>query len=358
MAVTKQGLRFFRETTPEEASFIDSGRIIRVYRQDGETLLAALQLAQEKWGGVKITGTDEYKRRCAELAVEYGIRVVNPELQGFIKEIGGLKSEPVTPIPVLTEKVCHKPALSLEAARNIIEVEARTLEMRHRKLYDTYAEHKKTLREHIESEPKKPLILGVKKWKQEHEQWKIEGDNLEHLIIDDLKALGVDTDKPDIAEREAEYRYKSIQVYAHSEAVRLHPDAAEVIRLDKIRMEREEREAKERERAINEKFNKLRASVRKLAEAKTSEHVFIVTDDQEGKKYSGVLIGVVEQNDRYVAVQALHGGHVIIHDINKNDVDRVESLAGSHVELSGEDDSFRIEVESRERNERNRGWGR
>jgi hypothetical protein len=47
MAATKQGMRFYSEGTPKEASFIDLGRSIRVYRQDDESLLAALQLAQE-----------------------------------------------------------------------------------------------------------------------------------------------------------------------------------------------------------------------------------------------------------------------------------------------------------------------
>jgi hypothetical protein len=352
-------LSFFRETTPKEASFIDTGRIIRVYKQDGETLLGALQLAQEKWGGAKITGTDEYRRRCAEIAAKNGIRVVNPELQGFMKEINGLNSEPVEPITVASlEKERPKSELSLEAARNTIEAEARAQEMRHWKLYGAYSEHKKALWEHIESEPEKPLILGVKKWKQEHEQWKNKRDNLGHLIIGDLEALGVDTEKPDIAEREVERMHKSYRENAQSESIRLHPAAAEVIRLDEARREREERDAREWEQEINEKFNKLRASVRALAEARTGENVFIVTNAQEGKKYSGVLVGVVGQNDRYVAVQAFHGGHVIMHDISKDDVQRVESLAGLSVELSGEGDNFRIEIESRERNERNRGWSR
>jgi hypothetical protein len=49
-----------------------------------------LQLAQEKWGGVKLNGSDEYKRRCAEIAASNGIRITNPELQGLIKENGGV----------------------------------------------------------------------------------------------------------------------------------------------------------------------------------------------------------------------------------------------------------------------------
>jgi hypothetical protein len=202
------------------------------------------------------------------------------------------------------------------------------------------------------------MILGVKKWKEEHEQWKIERDNFGKCIIADLKALGVDSDRPDIAEREAERQHKSIQEYAHSEAIRLHPDAAEVIRLDDARRESEERETKARERDVIEKSNMLRASVRKLAEASTGERVFIVTDAQEGRKYSGLLVGIIEQDERYVAVQVLHGGHVIIHDISKDDVQKVERLVGLSVELSSESDNFRIEAEPNRRNERSKGWSR
>jgi hypothetical protein len=36
---------------------------------------------------VQVNGTDDYKRRCAELAVKNGIRIVNPELQSVQLEI-------------------------------------------------------------------------------------------------------------------------------------------------------------------------------------------------------------------------------------------------------------------------------
>jgi hypothetical protein len=36
-----------------------------------------------------------------------------------------------------------------------------------------------------------------------------------------------------------------------------------------------------------------------------------------------------------------------MNDFSKDDVDRIESLAGSSVELSGKDDNFRVEVELR-----------
>jgi hypothetical protein len=32
-----------------------------------------------KWGGVQLNGTDERKRRCAEIAPKHGIRIANPK---------------------------------------------------------------------------------------------------------------------------------------------------------------------------------------------------------------------------------------------------------------------------------------
>jgi len=91
MEATSQGLRFYKdEAGTNQASFTDMGKKIRLYKEDDESLLAALQLAQEKWGGVQLNGTDEYKRRCVEIATQNGIRIANLEL----KEItGAVKAE-------------------------------------------------------------------------------------------------------------------------------------------------------------------------------------------------------------------------------------------------------------------------
>ena len=86
MLTTNQGVKFYRDA-PANISFLDTGQKIRVYRQDDDTLLAALQLAQQKWSGVQLSGSEEYKRRCAELAARNGIRVVNPELQEMIATV-------------------------------------------------------------------------------------------------------------------------------------------------------------------------------------------------------------------------------------------------------------------------------
>lgn len=62
-------------------SFTDSGRRIDVWQQQDEAaVLAALQLGAQKWGVVTITGPDEFKHLCANLAVQHCIRINNPEL--------------------------------------------------------------------------------------------------------------------------------------------------------------------------------------------------------------------------------------------------------------------------------------
>lgn len=65
------------------AVFVDRGREINVIDwQNRDVTLAALQLAAAKWpDGFKLTGNDEYKRMCIELAVARGFKINNPDLQ-------------------------------------------------------------------------------------------------------------------------------------------------------------------------------------------------------------------------------------------------------------------------------------
>ena len=89
MQATAQGVKFYRDAaeTADHASFIDTGRRIRIYHQDDDTLLAAMQLAQEKWGGVQLEGTEDYKHRCAQIAAQNGIRIANPELRKITEKV-------------------------------------------------------------------------------------------------------------------------------------------------------------------------------------------------------------------------------------------------------------------------------
>jgi hypothetical protein len=40
-----------------------------------------LQLAAQKWSSFQISGNDDYKALCVNLAAEHGFKISNPELQ-------------------------------------------------------------------------------------------------------------------------------------------------------------------------------------------------------------------------------------------------------------------------------------
>lgn len=81
-------VHYFLSTVATDVAFIDNGRSIDVFDSNSdEACLAALLLAQEKWGGATLRGPDEYKVRCLRLAAEHGIRVNNPELQELMEEM-------------------------------------------------------------------------------------------------------------------------------------------------------------------------------------------------------------------------------------------------------------------------------
>jgi hypothetical protein len=83
----RRGFIFVNLETPSVISFVDLGKKLSIYRGDDSSTLAALQVASQKWGVIKINGNEEFKKRCAMLAVENGIKIDNPELQGYIKEL-------------------------------------------------------------------------------------------------------------------------------------------------------------------------------------------------------------------------------------------------------------------------------
>jgi hypothetical protein len=66
-------------------AFVDTGKKVEIHDwKDRETVLAAMQVSAEKWGGLTVTGTDKYKAMVVELAVGHGFRISNPELQDKI----------------------------------------------------------------------------------------------------------------------------------------------------------------------------------------------------------------------------------------------------------------------------------
>lgn len=68
------------------AAFVDRGRAIDIHDwRNRASVLAALQLASQKWGSFRVSGNDEYKAMCVQLAVEHGFRISNPELEESIQ---------------------------------------------------------------------------------------------------------------------------------------------------------------------------------------------------------------------------------------------------------------------------------
>jgi hypothetical protein len=344
MTQTRRGAKFFRDATPNQAAFIDRGKVIIIYENSDDSLLAALQLAQSKWGGVQISGTDEYKRKCVEIAVKNGIRIANSELQGLAEEFERKNRPPVSP----------------DMARRLIGHDVSRLKYEHQKTWRSYDEHKKELSEFLNTEPHKPKLFGLQKWKSEHSKWAARRDMLAAQIVSDLETMGVKYGAGN-AENEAEYRHGNYEKFALEEALRQNPAAAKIIREDDAMREREERakreaeEAEEREREKNYKL--FRMAIRELA-AKYGKNAFIVTSAQDGRNYGGLLLGTVERDGHYYAVQDIGDDHVILHGAEKDDLPDIQAMTGKKVEIRNDGGRVSSIAEEIEHRERNRGWSR
>lgn len=75
---------FSQEGAPDTrtVAFIDRGREITVCdHQDRASILAALQLGAQKWRCLEVTGNDDFKRICIELAAEHNIQFSDIDMQ-------------------------------------------------------------------------------------------------------------------------------------------------------------------------------------------------------------------------------------------------------------------------------------
>ncbi|MCA0401987.1 MAG: relaxase/mobilization nuclease domain-containing protein [Proteobacteria bacterium] len=82
------GRTYYSRRRGGAVSYVDEGARIRVLdSRDEEAARAALKLAAAKWPqGVHVEGSADFKRLMIRLAVEEGITIGNPELQGEIKK--------------------------------------------------------------------------------------------------------------------------------------------------------------------------------------------------------------------------------------------------------------------------------
>lgn len=80
-------VQYSRKEPGAGVSFVDRGRSIDIHDwRSRDSTLAALQLSAQKWGSFTVTGNNEYKTMCAQLAAEHGFKITNPELQEIIQQ--------------------------------------------------------------------------------------------------------------------------------------------------------------------------------------------------------------------------------------------------------------------------------
>jgi hypothetical protein len=212
--------------------------------------------------------------------------------------------------------------LTLEEALEIIKAETRKLRNRHMELYNAYHEHKKALKALIEAEPEKPLLLGMKKWKQEYARWSAGKEALTKTLTGDLTALGCVMDfakNPTRAEEEAGRRHESYREDTLRKAAALHPEAMNVIRADAARKKEEERKAREvkeaAERQEKERRDALYREAKELTRqaGMTGEYVYVFDAQTDGRRYSGEILGIIAWEGKHVAVQKISEEMAVLH---------------------------------------------
>jgi hypothetical protein len=82
-AIDRGVVHYRREGTPAPA-FTDQGKRIAIHVSERDSVLAALQLSQQKWGQFVVTGNDKFKQLCVQIAAEHNLRLTNPELQASL----------------------------------------------------------------------------------------------------------------------------------------------------------------------------------------------------------------------------------------------------------------------------------
>ena len=98
------------------ADFSDMGRRIVLNRRKltEESVAAALQLANQKWGATEIAGNAEYKELCISAAVKYGLKLANPDLAAEVerrRQAQRQAQRPITAEEISRLKLADKPKI-------------------------------------------------------------------------------------------------------------------------------------------------------------------------------------------------------------------------------------------------------
>lgn len=98
-------------------AFADRGRNIDVIdMRNPASVLAAMQLGAQKFGALTLTGNDEFKALCVQLAVQHNIKIANPELVDAVRLERAKQAQAITTRPA-PEKPPVPPATSSDASK-------------------------------------------------------------------------------------------------------------------------------------------------------------------------------------------------------------------------------------------------
>ena len=295
--------RFLKTGRPDrrdaKVCFIDRRDSVEVCTQDDETLLAALRLASEKWGTIKISGGDEnYRRRCVVLAVASGIEIGNPELQDLAKqertrreaekaekERQRVEAEKAEKAEKERQRVEAEEAekekfdLIPEAREKVIEVEAAKIAAKQQQLREQFdaAQEKWSLM--LKSEPGYGVFVESKK----HQIWAAEFKQQENDRLHAWEALGGDMAAPD--KGEAEVRHRLTPEYAHNEAEKMYED-----------MERRKHARQEANEALKQRKEQQRI------EAEKAEIEAIEAKDRRNAREKGYILPLEADPDKFVTL--------------------------------------------------------
>ena len=118
----------YRKKNADEIAFTDRGTHITVFDwNDDAVLLDALMVAQAKWGSFEVTGNDEFKARCVELAAKHNLGLTNPELLPMLAAAKNLLPPSSAPIeaqePEIEVVAKPGPAIEVDEPVQVPEIE-------------------------------------------------------------------------------------------------------------------------------------------------------------------------------------------------------------------------------------------
>ena len=166
-------VEYYNQKT-QQLAFVDRGTFIRVNQwQSEDALLAAMKLAQQKWGKIAVRGPEEFQRRVIQLAAEQGFTMRDERLQKQVEEIR-------------------------EAKRKEEEEEAKRLKEKQAELFKVYDRALQAERYRVtaikmdQSGSKKPWVVDKKKGETSI------GYTAEELLHNMPKLIGIDKSERNI----------------------------------------------------------------------------------------------------------------------------------------------------------------